>query len=1129
MRLQPHRAIITILFFLGIANNLRCTRSSSSNLNLHSFPLHSRVIFYPVQSNAAVGERTSIHHRKPKRMRAGAPDITSIPHPKKIIAGLKKIKIKITDTIVPGSGNYLFPTTKQVEEQLTFLNPATSILAEMAEYKRPDPYSFAGLSRQQGLKNDIIHCILKDNRNQLWIGTSGGVTCYDGHTFLNFDTRSGLCHNEVKTILQDKKGNIWFGTPEGVSKYDGRAFIKYTEDNGLTNRSVTALAEDKAGAVWIGTAGGGVNKYDGTTITHYKKENGLSDDSVNALVCDKSGKIWVGTPSGLSVFDGKKFINYTPNQAIEPNRVKVLMEDDQNRLWFASDSSLSFFDGRNFFSIVMNEEVGSKNFTSLAEDNDHNVWIGSSDGLLKYDGKFITLFGEEEGLSNTNISSLYHAESDIIWIGTNGGGLLKFNPHSFTHLTINEGLKKNFVHAVYEDRKHNLWLGTMHGGVNMLNGHEIKNYSLKQGLPDDDIRGITTDRHGYYWFATSRGVSKYDGKSFDLFSTEDGLADNDVHSIMHDSRGNIWIGTEHGASRIEDRAITNFFCDMVPLAVYYIKEDREGNIWFATSSGIFYYDGHRLSQLGDSAGVLSEPVHHIFEDQKGNLWFASSNGLLQYDSKRIIRLTEKEGLISNEVSAIAEDSTGNLWIGTMFGLSQLSHKAQSTLLSRIRQNHMEAEDAFFTNFDHYDGFLGTSVNYGALTLLENHSMIAGTTEGITIFNPDNNMLETSAPPIQITELKIANHNVDWNLLDGKKDTGIQLAEGVQLHKFHFDSVTRWNHLPQGLSLPSDNNYLNIYFSGAKPDYPQDVVYSYQLEGSNNHARTITQQPFAFYGNLAPHHYIFRVKAGNGNGTWSNEAVFPFTIRPPWWQTWWFRSALLFLFGYGIFFSTRMLFRLRLQKQKSHLEKELALQYERQRISADLHDDIGATLSSINIYSSLAQTEENKQGYLDSIRKNVNEVIEKLDDLVWRINPKYDTMESVMNRLVFYAGPIALAKQIDLHIEMQEEIREIKLDSESKQHVFLTVKELLNNAIKHSNCKNLWLTFSSHLDGMNIIVEDDGTGMNPETSHYQRNGLNNIQERAAKIHADLKIKSTIGKGVFTSLTVPFRSHKSGINH
>lgn len=1117
--IQKNVLFILITFFCFIACNRKQTAPyppPGSHL-----PQVYPAKLMPIDIKIVISNSVPVNESNLKKIPAGKPQKTIIKNFSHNAGSLETHKAGTPIVNFPGRDGILPPENIPAKGISKLGEIKQHIIAKELTFKDPNPFSIASFGKPQGLRSGIVSCLFKDRNGNIWMGTAGGVTVYDGHSYTNITTEQGLIHNDVRAAFQDRQGNIWLGTlGGGISKYDGLYFSNYTEKDGLCNDFIISIAEDTKGNIWFGSLGGGVSKFDGRSFTNYSTMQGLVSDSVNALLIDRTGNLWIGTSGGISIFNGESFTNYTTHQGLSNNNVYALIQDKSGRIWMGTiGGGITIFDQYNISYLNSEKGLANDEIFSLLEGREGNIWIGTHYGLSEYDGNHIATFNETHGLTNTNIYCLMQDNVGNIWIGTGGGGALRYNPHSFRHFTENDGLKKNYIFSLLEDPSKNLWIGTWRGGVSTLVRDTLKTFTKEQGLADNDVRSICKGQEGSLWFATFKGVQKYDGHSFTHFSKNDGLADNDVNCITADLHGNLWIGTEKGASKYDGHSITNYFSGSNTIHVSSIKADKKGNIWFGTSSGIYKYDGKNIFQLGDSTFNSEYAVAQVNEDKAGHLWFATNSGLLQFDGKRMIHFTEKEGLISNEVTSVMEDHTGNIWIGSRFGLSKLSPFRFALYEDRVKDKMIFDNDVFFKNYGYADNFLGISANTSALIETSDHLICVGTSNGLSTLDAIHEMNDSIPSNIQITGIKIENQLIDWNALSKNQDTSFLLNNGVQFRGFHFDSLSRWNNLPEGLQLNWESNTVTFEFSGITTGQPQNVKYQYRLDGPQKFSTIFTNQSFASYGNLVPGKYQFHIRAMNYSGYWSDEQKFGFIIQAPWWQTWWFRTLLIATVGILLFSIIRLVYRYNLQNQKASLEKELALQYERQRISSDLHDEIGSTLSSINIYSNLAKSEENKEPYLDSISTNVTDAVEKLDDLVWKINPKYDTLGSVINRLMFYAEPLARATTATIELNANEPIRMQKLDAEEKHQLYLFLRELINNTLKHSGCKTIKMSFTQEEKNLQVCVQDDGKGFEATDVNNHRNGIRIMKERAGRMKWILNLKTAPGSGTETTIRFP----------
>lgn len=1106
-----------LIVCISVQLAVSCKQSVVDNYQYGYSPAMTEVLLSPVLLDSLV---IPVDEKKLKSVKAGRPSVVHIEnntHP----AGSPKIMTPVKPKInIPGTDSFHSPHKIPVLPKPVKAGAIKLFPVKEMSYKNPNPSSFSYFGKFHGLKHAIVTSLLQDNLGNVWICTAGGVTKYDGHSFTNFTQEQGLCKNDVRSVLQDKNGNIWMGTlGGGISKYDGYTFTNFSTNDGLCNDNVVDLVEDKQGNIWMATWGGLV-KYDGNSIINYTQKEGLVNNFVQAVEKDKQGNIWIGTDKGVSKFDGISFTNFTEKEGLLNSDIYAFCEDNKGNIWIGSEGGGAFiYDGKSFTNFTTKEGLVNNDVYSIIEYRDGSIWLGTHYGLSKYDGVSFTNFREKQGLTNDNIYCILEDKQGLLWVGTAGGGVLKHNPYSFTHITANEGLPQNYIFSAFEDKQNKLWFGTWRGGLYEYENHVLKIFTKQQGLPDNDIRSICQDREGNIWLATFKGIVKYDGNRFTWFTEKDGLCNNDANIILEDSHGNIWIGAAGGISKYNGHSFTNFFNSNDSVGtVYCIKQDRTDNLWVGASGGIFKYDGRSFFHLKNNDGSSVESSVCIYEDNAGQLWFGTENGIIRYDRKKATRLTTREGLVHNEVTGIIGDDKGNFWISTRFGLSKLDAKKSALLNRRLQSSTIYESDVFFTNFRHEEDFIGIGVANRSIILAHDRRLWFGTNGGITSYNPAKEIKDTLPPSIHISAVKISGQTINWANLHDNPDTSFLLNNGVWFSRCRFTSLSRLYNLPEGLSLAYNNNDISFDLVGITTTRTRDVKYQYQLEPLNKKMSRPTDQSNVSYGNLPPGKYTFKVKAIGYYGNSSDEYRYNFIIRPPWWQTWWFRTLAITAFLMAVFFTTRFIYTYKLRRQKILLEKELAIQYERQRISADLHDEIGSTLSSINIYTGLAKRESGKEIYLESISQNVNEVVNNLDDLVWSINPKYDTLANVLSRLLTYAEPLAAAKAITLHLRVEENIKSLKPPAETKHHLLMILKELLNNAVKHSGCKNIYIEMQGSEKLLKICLSDDGSGFDKTNTGNNRNGLGNLIRRAEAIKGTLHIETAKGYGTKITLTI-----------
>jgi signal transduction histidine kinase len=274
--------------------------------------------------------------------------------------------------------------------------------------------------------------------------------------------------------------------------------------------------------------------------------------------------------------------------------------------------------------------------------------------------------------------------------------------------------------------------------------------------------------------------------------------------------------------------------------------------------------------------------------------------------------------------------------------------------------------------------------------------------------------------------------------------------------------------------------------------------------------TDASRRIAYYTNLAPATYTFKVKAANNDEKWNDTPTeIEIIITPPFWQTWWFRSLVVLAavaLVYGVY--------------RYRLQQVLRLQNIRNRIASDLHDDIGSTLNSISVYSEVAKNDPLKREFsLRMIGESSRKVIDAMSDIVWTINPGNDNFENIILRMRSLAYNLLRAKNIEFTFKADETLSRLTLSLEKRRNFYLIFKESLNNLVKYSNAKRVLITLSHHSNTVTLIIRDDGSGFDA-TKKYNGNGLTNIRKRAKEINAQLKIES--GENIGTSVQLTFNS-------
>ena len=466
--------------------------------------------------------------------------------------------------------------------------------------------------------------------------------------------------------------------------------------------------------------------------------------------------------------------------------------------------------------------------------------------------------------------------------------------------------------------------------------------------------------------------------------------------------------------------------------------------------------------LNADSAFVTAGLFDIEIDEEGNLWHTSSHtGVYKHliDSSGIVSsklYSTENGLLSNIVTNIDCKKDGRMWIYTQKGICVLENEY--------------ADNEHFEYIDEKDGIAGQP----AIAFEKGEQIFVLTDEGFFIMPGDfSDDVKSVIPKAVITGLTVG--GADY---------------------------TAWVNKSEMLYLDYTQNNLVFDFSSISFNLANDAAYQYKLEGVDEEWSELSHRGYKEYASLRPGKYTFYVRTTTGEGIYGEDTSFTFRIYHAYYQTVWFYMLLLIL----IFTLVYVFYRNRI----NHVIK---MERIRSRIAADLHDDIGSTLSSIFIMSEIS-IGGNKQSTLEEIlcmiSENSREILNSMDDIIWSVKPQDDSLASLIVRLREYAIPLCEMKNISLYMNIEESISSLTLDMDERRNIFLITKEAINNAIKHSECLKLEVTFSVNNKNIEVVINDNGCGFDLKSSTL-RSGLTNMKRRAQQINRELVILSEKGQG------------------
>lgn len=980
------------------------------------------------------------------------------------------------------------------------------------------------------------------------------------HTIKYFDMNEGLPYSYTTDVVEDSDGNLWIGTDGyGVCKYNGSTITCYAVKEGLSNAIVLDIEEDKHKVLWIATQGG-LNKFDGAHFTQFTEKQGMPSSTVSSILVDSKGIVWASTTNGLVAFKGSNFTIYSEKEGLPSDYILDCAEDNQGNIWIATSQGVAKFDGTAFTHITEKDGIKSNEIGSIETDKYGNVWFATlMKGVTRFDGRQFTFFSTREGLTNDYVIHLAADKKGSIWASSvSGGGLDCINNNTITHFGKQEGLSDSKVRLITEDKHGNIWAATEGGGLAQVCRASF-NYYLPETLVNEGrVRPIINDKQGGLWV----GTEDYYIGHLNLEQSDDGkyLFSNYVirdtsflkgqRSLLQDQNGNLWIGTiSSGILRYDGTGFTQFllgkaikqryiveikedrnhaiwFCnaagnifkfeggqfyllktkDPFPTSlILSILEDCYGHLWFCTDGGGLYkYDGKQLTVFGEEQGLFSKRITSIAEDENGHIWLGTLGaGVCRFDGKQFTYYTEKQGMPNNNVWSIFRDKHNQLWLGTEKGLA-LAVKAKN-------KGDKNGSDYQLFTFNSADGLKAIDFNLHSSLMDAHGNMVWGTGSGLVFYNIDQPFRADSVRSLRLNRIEINGQFVDF------RNPGAQLRNNIR-----FNPPPAYSNYPVAPVFDYNLNHLTFHFSAIDWNAREKIKYSYRLLGQETEWSALTSKGIAEYRNLSYGDYELQVVAVGQSQVYSQPLTYRFTILPAWWQTWWFKLLILLSAVLLAILITRQLYRIRLKEQKAALEKKLAVQMERQRISSEMHDDIGAGLSGVRLLAEHTRSKINKEPIGDDIEKiqeSVSEISDRMKEVIWSLNTANDNLDGLISYLIKQGRQMMEHYHGTFSILVPDDIPEASINGESRRHVYLTVKEALHNIIKHSGASKVMLEIRC-TDRLVITIADNGIGLPNFSGNETGNGLKNMKQRMKEIGGDFNMKND--NGLILTLTIPINS-------
>lgn len=825
-------------------------------------------------------------------------------------------------------------------------------------------YNFINYTVEQGLVQSQVSTLCQDDKGYIWIGTLGGVSKFDGVNFQNYSTKDGLLNNQVNSIFKDSKNNLWFGTLGGVSIKKGKSFKNILFKPELSNFFVLNITEDNSGNIWFATDGGGVVKYDGTNLEYFNIHENENSNYVRHIFCDKDNNKWLSTRNGIFIINQLGTIKDTIK---EINATQVFVEDNGS-FWCST-----FGDGvihatkDTSYHLTTKDGLINNHIRSFIRKSDRSVWLVSKSGISKLNRKGIKNFTQKDGLSNHNIKTIIEDEEGNLFFGTDGGGLIKFTDEKFVSYTEKEGLCSDIIMSITQESDSSMWFTTYGKGVCKYSKGTYYYYDEGDGLGNNTVWCSIIDMNDKIWFGTSEGFSVYNGKDFKTYNDKNGLNANKVYALSEDENHNIWIGSKEGLSILYEKndSIYNFDNYGLTKNIRFIFNENEKSIWICSSEGLINFNpfSKSINRYTTEKGLPDNSVMAVVKDKKGRLWIGTKNGLAYLYKNKVFNVVMADNYSSNNINFLNYDTYNNLWIGTNNGIFQLDLNLEK-----------EITKSSFVRYSNLDGLKSLECNQNASFIDLENNLWFGTSLGLMKHPLEKDEMQVSYPKVILKDIRLFFESQNWNRLNNGK--------------------TDENNLPLDLVLKYNKNHLTFDFDGIYHRSPDKVKFRFKLDGFDEDWQPITKANFVTYSNIPFGDYTFQLSASVDLINWTQPILYSFTIKPPFWFTWWFYMLVLLTFVglTWLVFNLRIkaLERKRATEQIENQAKMLALEQQALNASLNRHFIFNA-LNSIQYYIN-REDKISANKYLSSfaklVRKNLDSSMEnetEIDEEIDRID------------------------------------------------------------------------------------------------------------------------------------------------
>ena len=956
-------------------------------------------------------------------------------------------------------------------------------------------FHFQNYNVQQGLIQSQVIAITQDNFDNLWFCTLGGISRFDGKNFTNYSETDGLISNYANCILADHLSNIWIGTAYGLSRFNGTVFKNYRFSTSLNGNTVRTIKEDKQYRIWV-LAGGYLYSMDQNEIPVRNPVSGM-DEMISAIQVDNQGNLFAAVKDrGIFQLENSGWKLNIPLPATKEMLVcqKLVFDiNDNKKLLLLTGNAILSSENGITRSLFKPGSMGKINNMFL--DKSGILWFAGSQGLFQYTDSGMTAFNASNGYEGNATAAIFQDREDNIWFGTNGTGVFRYSYQPFLIFDQFTATNNTAVMPMLESQGR-IYMGTDGKGLFEYDGKNIRAVNgISDSSYDQHIHGLFQGTGNEFYVLSSSGLfSKYDhGK---ISRVRLGALRGCIIDVRPDENGGFWVASCDGFFHISATGETKLILDIYSNKMLRIAKD---SFLLGTDDGLYLIGPDiKYKKIKDS---LLNTARYMSMSSLGKYYLlaTSNKGLIIYNSATGKRnqYTTKDGLNADFIYSVVTDHKSRIWMGTGRGINQI---VLDTVDGSVKISSLSIPGDISS----------AETNQEAAIYDDKNNLWVGTVSGLFKFAPDSVQKRSYLPPVVLQQVQVFSKDIPSGRFSGLQDN--------------------WYRIPKDLVLKHNENHLTFSFHTPSYLHSESILYQYQLEGMEKVWSALTPNHFVVYPSLPPGRYVFRARAYlEGLGFSKDNVAYAFDIKAAFYQTLYFKFLLLvFVMGIILWIQwMRIRMRVKRLQQIEEVKREENVKV-RQSASEDFHDEVGNSLTRIQVLTDVLQTKlgnghDEEKRIISQIKENASGLYQGTRDILWALNPESDIIKEIGHRLESLGIDVYQDTGICFSYENQlGEFENEKLPGNFNRNIMMIFKEVMSNCLKHAKARHVKLVIrKTGIREIGILLSEDGIGFNP-LYIKKGHGFQNIQKRANRMNATCSIDSNPGEGSRYELRIPVLS-------